>query len=44
MVLVYDERLEDYVEFKPEQLGYIARIFEDTYDYIFRIWYIHNYN
>ena len=32
------ESLESAVAFKPDHLGYIIRIFEDTPDYIFHIW------
>ena len=35
--------LESYSAFNHEKLGYIARIFEDTYDSIFRLWGIHSY-
>ena len=42
-ILVDSERLEIAGVFKLEHLGYIIRIFEDTYDYRFRLWYINNY-
>ena len=38
-----DERLESSRAFKPEHLGYITRIFEDTSDSRFRLWAIHKY-
>ena len=37
-ILVDAERLESAGAFKPEHLGYITRIFEDTYDSRFRLW------
>ena len=37
------ENLESAGDFNPGHLGYITRIFEDTSDSIFRLWYIHNY-
>ena len=37
------ERLESAGAFKPEHLGYINRIFEDTSDSIFRVWAIQKY-
>ena len=37
-ILVDAERLESSEAFKPEHLGYITRIFEDTSDSIFRLW------
>ena len=37
------ERLESAGAFKPEHLGYITRIFEDTSDSIFRMWAIQKY-
>ena len=36
--MVNVERLESSGAFKPEQLGYIIRIFEDTSDSRFHIW------
>ena len=42
-ILVDDERLESARTFKPDHLGYITRIFEDTPDSIFRFWAIHKY-
>ena len=36
-ILVDAERLESAGTFKPEHLGYITRIFEDTSDSIFRL-------
>ena len=42
-ILVDAERLESAGAFKPEHLGYIIRIFEDTSDSRFRLWYIHKY-
>ena len=42
-ILVDAERLESAGDFKPEQLGYITCIFEDTSDYRFRLWAIHKY-
>ena len=37
------ERLESAGAFKPEHLGYITRIFEDTSDSRFRLWAIQKY-
>ena len=37
------ERLESARAFKPEHLGYIVRIFEDTSDSIFLLWDIQKY-
>ena len=37
-ILVNVDILEIAGAFKLEYLGYIIRIFEDTYDYIFRLW------
>ena len=37
-ILVDAERLESAGAFKPEHLGYITRIFEDTSDSRFRLW------
>ena len=37
------ERLESAGALKPEHLGYIIRIFEDTSDSRFRLWVIHKY-
>ena len=37
-ILLDTERLESAGEFKPEHLGYIIRIFEDTSDYRFYLW------
>ena len=37
-ILVNSERLESSGDFKPEHLGYITLIFEDTSDSIFRLW------
>ena len=42
-ILVDSERLECAGAFKPEHLGYITRIFEDTSDSIFRLWAIQKY-
>ena len=42
-ILVDDERLESARVFKPEHLGYITRIFEDTSESRFRLWDIHKY-
>ena len=42
-ILVDAERLESAGPFKPEHLGYITRIFEDTSDSIFRLWGIQKY-
>ena len=42
-ILVDAERLESAGAFKPEHLGYITRIFEDTSDSIFRLWDIQKY-
>ena len=41
--MVYAERLESARAFKPEHLGYINCIFEDTSDSRFRLWDIHKY-
>ena len=37
------ERLESAGAFKPEHLGYITRIFEDTYDSRFCLWEVQKY-
>ena len=37
-ILVDAKRLESDGTFKPDHLGYIIRILEDTYDSIFRLW------
>ena len=42
-ILVDAERLESAGAFKPEQLGYITCIFEDTSDSRFRLWAIQKY-
>ena len=42
-ILVDAERLESDGAFKPEHLGYITRIFEDTYDSRFLLWAIQKY-
>ena len=42
-ILVDDERLDSSGAFKPEHLGYITRIFEDTSDSRFRLWDIQKY-
>ena len=42
-ILVDAERLESAGAFKPENLGYITRIFEDTSDSRFRLWTIQKY-
>ena len=42
-ILVDAERLESAGAFKPEHLGKITRIFEDTSDSIFRMWDIQKY-
>ena len=42
-ILVDAERLESAGAFKPEHLGYIIRIFEDTSDSRFRMWAIQKY-
>ena len=41
--MVDAERLESSGAFKPEQLGYITHIFEDTSDSRFRLWDIQKY-
>ena len=41
--MVDAERLESAGAFKPDRLGYITNIFEDTSDSIFCLWDIHNY-
>ena len=41
--LVDAERLESARAFKPDRLGYITRIFEDSSDSIFRQWGIKKY-
>ena len=43
-ILVDAERLDSVRAFKPEHLGYITCIFDDTYDSIFRLWGIQKYN
>ena len=42
-ILVDDENLESDLEFKPEPLGYINCIFEDTSDSILCLWQINKY-
>ena len=42
-ILVDAERLESAGALKPEHLGYIIRIFEDTSDSRFRLWAIQRY-
>ena len=42
-ILVDAERLESAGAFKPEHLGYITHIFEDTSDSRFRLWDIQKY-
>ena len=42
-ILVDTERLESAGAFKPEHLGYITCIFEDTSDSRFRLWDIQKY-
>ena len=42
-ILVDAERLESAGAFKPEHLGYIIHIFEDTSDSRFRLWTIQKY-
>ena len=42
-ILVYSERLESDGAFNTEHLGYITRIFEDNYEFIFRLWDIQKY-
>ena len=42
-ILVNVESLESAGAFKPEHLGYIIRIFEDTSDTRFNIWATHKY-
>ena len=42
-ILVDAERLESAGAFKSDHLGYITRIFEDTSDSRFRMWYIQKY-
>ena len=42
-ILVDDERLDSAGAFKPDHLGYITHIFEDTSESIFFLWYIHKY-
>ena len=42
-ILVDAERLKSSVAFKPEHLGYMTSIFEDTSDSRFRMWDIRNY-
>ena len=41
--MVDTESLESVGAFKPEHLGYITHIFDDTSDSIFRMWDIHKY-
>ena len=41
--LVDAEHIESAGDFKPENLGYITRIFEDTSDSRFLLWAIQNY-
>ena len=42
-ILVDDERLGSAGAFKPDHLGYITSIFEDTSDSRFRLWAIQKY-
>ena len=42
-ILVYSERIESAGKFKPEHLGCITCIFEDTPDSRFRLWNIQNF-
>ena len=42
-ILVDAERLDSAGAFKPEHIGYITRIFEDTYDSMFRLLGIQKY-
>ena len=42
-ILLDSECLDSARAFKPEHLGYITRIFEDTSDSRFRLWGIHKY-
>ena len=42
-ILVDAERLESSGDFKPDHLGYITRIFEDTSDSRFCLWTIQKY-
>ena len=42
-ILVDAERLDSAVAFKPEHLGYITRIFEDTSYSIFNLWVTQKY-
>ena len=42
-ILVAAERLESAGAFKPEHLGYITHIFEDTSESKFRMWATHKY-
>ena len=42
--MVDSEHLESDGAFKPEHLGYITHIFEDTSDSRFRLWDIQKYN
>ena len=42
-ILLDAERLGSAGAFNPEHLGYITRIFEDTYESRFRLWAIHKY-
>ena len=42
-ILVDDEHLKSDRAFNPEHLGYITRIFEDTYDSRLCPWEIHKY-
>ena len=41
--MVDAERLDSAGDFKPEHLGYITRIFGDTSESRFHLWYIHKY-
>ena len=42
-ILVNKESHESAGAFKPEHIGYIIRIFEDTSNSIFRLWETHKY-
>ena len=43
VILVDSDHLESSISFNPKHLGYITRIFDNTYDSIFCIWEIQKY-
>ena len=43
VIFVDADQLESDRYFNPEHLGYIINIFDGTYDYRLRLWFINNY-